>query len=85
MSKREKLINRVLSVPADLTYDELKSFLNGFGFMESNKGRTSGSRVGFYREKDMTVIFLHKPHPENIVGKSAIRAIIEKLKEYGDL
>ncbi len=85
MSKKEKLLIRVLSIPADLTYDGLKSFLNGFGFIECNKGRTSGSRVGFYREENTTVIFLHKPHPENIVGKSTIRAIIEKLKEYGDL
>lgn len=85
MSKKEKLINRVLYVPSDLTYEELRSFLNFFGFLEGNKGKTSGSRVIFYRKEDGRLIFLHKPHPNNIVGKNTIRAVIDKLKEYGDL
>ena len=40
--------------------------LNKLGFIEDNKGKTSGSRVRFYN-KNGTKIDLHRPHPKNIV------------------
>lgn len=85
MGQIEKLIERIKKIPADLTYDEIKRLMNYLGYVESNKGKTSGSRVAFYREKDNAMIILHKPHPENIVKKYAIRQLIETLKERGDL
>lgn len=85
MSQKEKLKQRVLSVPSDLTYDELKNFLNIYEYNEDTRGKTSGSRVKFFRESDFAVIFLHKPHPENIIGKKALRAVIDNLKERGDI
>lgn len=85
MGQIEKLIERIKKIPADLTYDEIKRLMNYLGYVESNKGKTSGSRVAFYREKDKAMIILHKPHPENIVKKYAIRQLIETLKERGDL
>lgn len=85
MGQIEKLIERIKKIPAELTYDEIKRLMNYLGYVESNKGKTSGSRVAFYREKDKAMIILHKPHPENIVKKYAIRQLIETLKERGDL
>ena len=64
MSKIEKQIERLKSKPKDFTYDEAKSILNNFGFMEYNKGKTSGSRVEF-KDKNGRKIILHKPHPNN--------------------
>ena len=49
MSKKEKLINRLKTKPKDFTYNEAKTLLESVGFVESNKGKTSGSRVGIYR------------------------------------
>ena len=85
MGQIEKLIERIKKIPAELPYDEIKRLMNYLGYVESNKGKTSGSRVAFYREKDKAMIILHKPHPENIVKKYAIRQLIETLKERGDL
>lgn len=85
MGQIEKLIERIKKVPADLTYDELKRLMTYLEYEESNKGKTSGSRVAFYRERDKAVIILHKPHPENIMKKYAIRQLLETLKERGDL
>lgn len=51
MSKLEKEIERLKSKPKDFTYDELKIILNNFGFIENNKGKTSGSRVKFIDKK----------------------------------
>ena len=85
MGQIEKLIERIKTIPADLTYDELRRLMNYLGYQESNKGKTSGSRVAFCREKDKAVVILHKPHPGNIVKKYAIRQLLETLKERGDL
>ena len=85
MGQIEKLINRVLSVPKDLTYDELKRFLHHYGYKEDSKGATSGSRVAFIRQQDKASVILHKPHPTNIVQGYAIRQIIKHLQEIGDL
>lgn len=81
----EKLKQRVLSVPADLTYSEMQSFLEGFGYAEDNKGKTSGARVSFFRESDKRIIMLHKPHPQKELPRYAVRQTIETLQQYGDL
>ena len=63
MSKFEKARERILLIPKDYTYSEARYLLSQMGFSEYNKGKTSGSRVKFYREKDNRIILLHKPHP----------------------
>ena len=78
MSKKQKLINRLKSIPKDFTFDEAKSLLKLLGFRESNKGKTSGSRVGFY--KGDIPIFLHKPHPRKELYEFQIKKIIEILE-----
>ena len=52
MSKKDKLIERLKSKPKDFTYNEAKVILNSFGFIENNKGKTSGSRVVFVKDND---------------------------------
>ena len=83
MSTAEKLKKRVAKIPRDFTYVEAKSLLKTLGFEEYNKGRTSGSRVRFFRESD--VVDLHKPHPEKEMKKYAVEQLVEKLREYGEL
>ncbi len=85
MGQSEKLKQRILTVPTDLTYDEVKRFLYNLGYKEFNKGKTSGSRVLFYRESDKATIMLHKPHPTRILRTYAIEQMIETLKNRGDL
>lgn len=79
MSKKEKLIARLLAKPRNFTYDEAKSLLVYFDFEESNKGRTSGSRVEFVRGE--YAIMLHKPHPGNELKPYEIRQLIDYLKQ----
>lgn len=79
MSKLEKEIERLKSKPKDFTYDEAKRVLNNFGFIENNKGKTSGSRVKFIDGQNR-IIELHKPHPKNILKSYQVNLIINKLK-----
>ena len=51
MTKIDKLIERLLSIPKDLTYTELSKILNYFGYIETTKGKTSGSRVMFMHKE----------------------------------
>jgi hypothetical protein len=55
------------------------------GFVEYNKGKTSGSRVKFYRERDSRVILLHKPHPGDVMDRGAVSDLVDYLKEIGEL
>lgn len=79
MSKKEKLIARLLSRPKDFHYDEAKALLLAMGYAEKNKGRTSGSRVEFVR--DDSSILLHKPHPSGELKGYQVKQLIETLKE----
>ena len=84
MSRTEKLVMRLLSVPKDFTWDELVKILAQLGFAELKKGKTGGSRRKFADEKK-NIIILHKPHPGNIVKEYAIKQVIDHLKEKGYL
>lgn len=85
MSKYDKAKERILSRPKDYTYTEARKLLKGMGFIEYTKGKTSGSRVKFYRENDKKVILLHKPHPGDEMVAGAIRDLVKFLEELGEL
>lgn len=82
MSSKDKLIERFLTIPSDFSFDELERLLGAFGYIKSNKGKTSGSRVVF-KDKNGCPIMLHKPHPGNIVKQYALRQVWEELKSKG--
>ena len=85
MSKLEKAIVRLKSIPRDYTYSEAKYILGQLGFAESNKGKTSGSRVKFYRASDGRIILLHKPHPSEIMSVASVKDLAEYLEGIGEL
>ena len=85
MSRLERAKTRILSRPKDYTYTELKYLLGQLGFEEYTKGRTSGSRVRFYREGDNKVILLHKPHPGDVMTPGAVKDVVQYLEEIGEL
>ncbi|MEM1001257.1 MAG: type II toxin-antitoxin system HicA family toxin [Bacteroidota bacterium] len=82
MTKIDKLLTRFLSIPKDLTWNELKKVLASLGFSEiTKKGKTGGSRVKFANSEN-NVLNLHKPHPGNIVKVYMIKQIIVKLETW---
>ena len=85
MSKIEKAKDRLRMKPKDYTYTEAKYILSQLGFEESQKGRTSGSRVAFYRKSDEKVIMLHKPHPGDVMKVGAVKQLLEFLMDLGEL
>lgn len=79
MSKKDKLIDRLLTKPKDFTFDEMKSLLSYFGY-ELNQGGT-GSGVKFIKDGSSEVINFHKPHPNGILKRYVLEQIIEKLRK----
>lgn len=84
-TKLEKAKFRLLSEPSDYTYGEANTLLNHLGFKEFSKGKSSGSRVKYYRESDKKSILLHKPHPSNIMDKGAVKDLKSFLIEIGEI
>ena len=84
ISKNEKAKQRLLAMPRDYTYAEARALLGQLGFQEDNKGKTSGSRVKFYRATDKKAIMLHKPHPGDIVSIGNVKDLVEFLKGLGE-
>lgn len=85
MSKLEKYKNRIRSLPKDYTYSEAKILLTKLGFVEFQKGKTSGSRVKFFRKSDQKIILLHKPHPGDVMKIGTTKNLKKMLEEMGDL
>lgn len=84
MSKLEKAKERLRGIPKDYTYKEAETLLLGLGFKDYTKGKTSGSRMMFYRERDGAKFMLHRPHVDTMVI-GAVRDLKEKLEGWGDL
>ena len=80
MSKYEKLKRKLLTNSKNLTYEEMVTLLRGFGYIEEDRGRSSGSAVMFYNKALNDKIMIHKPHPQKELKRYTVKLIIEKLK-----
>ena len=81
MSKKDKLINKLKSRTKSFTYDEAESLLESLGFIKSNKGKTSGSKITFVHGK--IKISLHKPHPQKEIKIYLINDLLIQLTKGG--
>jgi len=80
MSRKDKLLKRLLILPKDFSYDEVVTILASFNFFEVKTGKTSGSAVRF-KNNDFPYepIVFHKPHPQNIVKIYVLKSILACL------
>lgn len=84
MSKIDTLIRKLCQkpTPADFRYTDLCKIMKHFGYKESNKGATSGSRVRFYNPETGAMVSLHKPHPGDQMVKGSVESVVQFLKEH---
>jgi hypothetical protein len=79
MSKKEKLISRLKTRSKDFTFEEMETLLFSLGFVRSKTGKTGGSRVRYVRNGNP--LYLHKPHPSNILKPYQVRNVINVLSK----
>lgn len=77
MSTKEKLIKRFIKQPTDFTFDELIRLFTILGFEISNKGATSGSRVGLIHLEKKLSYTIHKPHPDRFIKSYVMKQIAQ--------
>jgi hypothetical protein len=80
MSKRSKALQRLLSKPNDLTWDELESVMTGLGY----ELKTSGGSSRKFARSGMA-FFIHEPHPQKILKPYQVRGVLEFLRRQGDI
>lgn len=82
MSKKEKLIARLLQKPKDFSFEETIQLMGYFGYAIVSGGKTGGSRITFSND-DKDYIRMHKPHPRSILKAYQVSNLIDDLKERG--
>ncbi len=85
MSRIEKLERRIRSLQSDIEFEELKVFLEYYGFYIS---RSSGSHFIFKAQSERLVIACNKKHIAKYQLKQAVCAvdrIIDTANEQGGL
>ena len=80
MSRRDKLLARLRTYPKDFEWSELETFLRGLGYDVVKK--SGGSKRKFVG-KDLPLISLHEPHPDNVVKSVYLKQVVEALEESG--
>lgn len=84
MSQLDKLKRKFASMPSDFKWDELKKFLESWGYKLASSGKTGGSRVRFTHDKHPPIV-MHKPHPKPVLKKYQLRQIKDTLIDRGQL
>ena len=82
MSQKDKLIERLLRMPKDFTFEETIQLMGYFGYTIAPSGKTGGSRIAFTNESG-DYIRMHKPHPRSILKAYQVKNLIDDLKERG--
>ena len=81
MSKKEKLLEKLLSRPLNFTWDEAVKLMKQYNF---DLVKQSGSKRVFKHTSGLK-IFLHEPHPQNTLLNYAMENLIDGLKSSGEI
>ena len=82
MSKTDKQLQRLLTLPKDFSWEQLVAVMQKHHF-ELRSG--SGSSRKLIHKTTQTVCHLHEPHPNNIMKPYALKIAINALKQSGEL
>jgi predicted RNA binding protein YcfA (HicA-like mRNA interferase family) len=81
VSKKEKLLDKLRSLPSDFTWDEAVKVMKQHKFQLV---KNTGSRRTFRHENGVKVS-IHEPHPQNTLLKYAMENLIEALVNAGEI
>ena len=82
MARLDKLLARLASKPNDFSWDELCSLMSFLGYQLKTSG---GSGRKFYDPASTAKLFMHQPHPSNILKAYQVRDTLIFLKQEGHM
>lgn len=82
MSRWDKLLSRILSLPKDMRFDELKKVLESYGY-EMNAPRSGGSHYAF-RKPGRNPITIPKHEPVKKIYVDMVREVVEESAHEND-
>ena len=65
-----------------MIFEEAETLLHHLGYLRSDKGRTSGSRVMFCSDFHAPIL-LHKPHPRKELLEYQVKQLLKTLEQEG--
>lgn len=83
MTRVDKLEAQLLARPSVFKYSDFIKVMISHGFELDTKGKTSGSRIRFYRPSDGRMFIMHSPHPGDEISAGTIRNIVRFLQDAG--
>ncbi len=82
VGKRDKAIARLMSKPKDFTWDELVTVMTACGYELKTTG---GSGRKFIHTATGSTLYIHQPHPANVLKAYQVKEAVEELTERGCL
>ena len=70
-----------MDCPSTFPMRDFIRIMGSYGFALDEKGKTSGSRVRFYRESDGRILLIHAPHPSDKLKAGTIRRVVAFVRE----
>jgi hypothetical protein len=84
VSRKDKLIEKLKSRPKSFTWNEATALMSACGFRLLN-ARGGGSGRMFVNETTRQKVRLHEPHPQNTLLPYMVEALIQALKDAGEI
>jgi hypothetical protein len=78
MSKLVKALERLQSKPRDFSWNELTSLMESFGYELKTTG---GSSRKFIHVETRATLFIHEPHPQNVLKAYQVRDVLQFMKQ----
>jgi hypothetical protein len=82
MSRQEKALQRLVSVPKDFTWSELVTLMKSLSYDLQKAG---GSGRKFVLTQTKSTLFIHEPHPAKVLKPYQVRDVIHHLQKDGHL
>lgn len=82
MTNINKIISKFKNNSKNITFSETERVLKHVGYLKDNKGKTSGSRIRFFKSNSENLL-LHRPHPRNTLLSYQVKEVSEILKKEG--
>ncbi len=82
MARWKVIEDKLKNCNKNISFQEIITLLEHYGFEQNNQGKTSGSRVRF-THKNHSDILLHRPHPSKELKEYVIKDLHNYFEQEG--